>query len=451
VDRLRWLVLAELAVVGFGVLLFPVERSATPVLPILLSLGILLGGAVATAFVLEPLGKVVGRPFEWFFGAEGLLGRANLSRDRARTGLTVGAMMIALAAVVALGTVAESARAGAERWVSSILPGGNAIRSSVPLDVEAFRPTFDATPGLLQASPVYELPATRQTDAGQEEVSLAGIDPNVFQDEGALVVRGAERADAYAALRDGGSVLVPASLAAREEISVGNLMTLGLPGAEPFDFTVAGIVDYTIPARTPDGALLVSAADARDVFGATSASLWIMVREPDVPASVFTTSVRDTATQLAAQPLTARDLAGDLARSLDRLVGLFDVLALIAVAIGALGIVNTLGIGVSERVREIAILRSHGMTVGQVQAMVVAEAAIMGAVGGVLAIATGLAVAFALVNGGASSDLGAGLRLPWGLLIAVVLVGTGVAALAGLYPARVAASLPIVRHLKQFE
>jgi putative ABC transport system permease protein len=451
VDRLRWLVLAELAVVALGVLLFPVERSATPVLPILLSMGILLGGAVATAFVLEPLGKVVGRPFEWFFGAEGLLGRANLSRDRARTGLTVGAMMIALAAVVALGTVAESARAGAERWVSSILPGGNAIRSSVPLDVEAFRPTFDATHGLLLASPVYELPAARLTEAGQEEVSLAGIDPNVFQDEGALVVRGAERADAYAALREGGSVLVPASLAAREGIAVGNLMTLGLPGAEAVDFTVAGIVDYTIPARTPDGALLISAADAREVFGATSASLWIMVREPDVPASVFASSVSETAAQLAAQPLTARDLAGDLASSLDRLVGLFDVLALIAVVIGALGIVNTLGIGVSERVREIAILRSHGMTVGQVQAMVVAEAAIMGAIGGVLAIVTGLAVAFALVNGGASSDLGAGLRLPWGLLIAVVLVGTGVAALAGLYPARVAASLPIVRHLKQFE
>ena len=68
-----------------------------------------------------------------------------------------------------------------------------------------------------------------------------------------------------------------------------------------------------------------------------------------------------------------------------------------------------------------------------------------------LAIVTGLGVAFALVSGGAAADLGAGIRLPWALLVAVVLVGTGVAALAGLYPARVAASLPIVRHLTQFE
>jgi ABC-type antimicrobial peptide transport system permease subunit len=50
-----------------------------------------------------------------------------------------------------------------------------------------------------------------------------------------------------------------------------------------------------------------------------------------------------------------------------------------------------------------------------------------------------------------STELAAGLRLPWALLLAVVLVGTGVAALAGLYPARVAASLPIVGNLKHFE
>ena len=449
--RLRTLIVAELVVVVLGILLLPIERAGTPLLPLILSLALLLGGAVATAYVLEPLGRIIGRPFEWIFGAQGLLGRANLSRDRVRTGLTVGAMMIALAAVVALGTVAESARAGAERWVASILPGGNAIRSSVPLDVESFRPTFESTPGLQLASPVLELPAIRLVDDGQEEVVLAGIDPNVFQDEGALIVVGVARADAYAALRGGGAVLVPASFAARVGVGVGDPLTLGQPGAEATNFVVAGIVEYTIPARTPDGALLISAADARDRFGVTTASLWVMVPQPEIAPTVFASAVRETATQLAAQPLTARELAGDLGRSLDRLVGLFDVLALIAVVIGALGIVNTLGIGISERVREIAILRAHGMTVGQVQAMVVAEAAIMGAIAGVLAIITGLAVAYALVNGGASADLGGGFRVPWGLLVAVILVGTGIAALAGLYPARVAAAMPIVRHLKQFE
>jgi putative ABC transport system permease protein len=450
-ERLRPLVVTELAVVVAGIVLIPILGVEVGILPLVLSLALLIGGALAAAFVLEPLGRLIGRPFEWFFGAQGLLGRLNFSRDRARTGLTVGAMMIALASVVALGAVAESARAGTERWVASILPGGHAIRTSIPLDVETYRASFEATPGLRQASPVLEVPVVRVDGDTREEAVVAGIDPSLFQDEAALIITGADRADAFAALRGGGSVLVPVALAERAGIEVGETVTLGVPSGEPHDLAVAGLLEYTLPARTPEGALLVSSADARDRFGATSASLWIMVGQADIPGSAFAASVREAAVQLAAEPVTARDLAGQLARSLDSLTGLFDVLALVAVVIAALGIVNTLSIGVSERVREIAILRSHGMTVGQVQAMVVSEAAIMGAVAGLLAVVTGLVVAGAIIGGGASPELAAGLRPPWGLLIAVILVGTGIAALAGLYPARVAGSLPIVRSLKHFE
>jgi len=450
-ERLRPLVLTELAVVAIGIAAVPVLGVRVALLPVVLSLGLLVGAALAAAFVLEPLARVIGRPFEWFFGAQGLLGRLNLSRDRARTGLTVGAMMVALAAVVALGTVAESARAATEARVASVLPGGHAIRTALPLDVEAFRGSFEATPGLRLASPVLEVPVVRVDGDVREETIVAGIDPSLFGDTGALLVRGASRADAFGALRAGGAVLVPTALAERAGMAVGDVMTLALPGTEGRSFIVAGLVEHTLPARTPDGAVLVSAADARDTFAATTASLWILVPQAAVPPIAFAGAVRETAIQLAAEPVEARDLAGDLARTLDGLAGLFDVLALVAVVIGALGIVNTLGIGVSERVREIAILRAHGMTVGQVQAMVVTEAAIMGAVAGVLAIVTGLVVAGTLVWGGASAELTAGVRLPWGVLLAVVLVGTGVAALAGLYPARVAARMPIVRSLQHFE
>ena len=212
-DRLRPLVFAELLVVLAGLALVAFLDVGAAIVPVALSLALLVGSAVAAAYVLEPLGRVIGRPFEWFFGAQGLLGRANLSRDRTRTGLTVGAMMIGLAAVVALGTVSESARVATDRRVASILPGGNAIRSGVPLDTEAFRESFEATPGLAVASPVLELPVVRVTADGQEEAALAGIDPNVFADHDGLLITGASRDDAFAALRDGGAVLVPQALA----------------------------------------------------------------------------------------------------------------------------------------------------------------------------------------------------------------------------------------------
>jgi putative ABC transport system permease protein len=283
------------------------------------------------------------------------------------------------------------------------------------------------------------------------EASLAGIDPTVFQDEDALILVRGQRSSAFQALRDGGGVLVPEPVAARDGLALGDSIELARPGGPAHAFRVAGVIAYSLPTRTADGALLISLTDARETFGVTDASLWALVPRPDYPASAFQTAVAATAASLAAQPLTASELASDLGRSLDRLIGLFDVLALLSVLIGGLGIVNTLAVGVAERAREIAILRSHGMTVGQVQAMVVAEAAIIGAVGGLAAVGIGLLVAWATVTLGAPGDFAAGLAIPWPLLAAVVLLGIGVASAAGVYPARVAAGTSITDSLKHFE
>jgi putative ABC transport system permease protein len=449
--RLRWIAWLELAVIALGVILYPFERGSAPMIAIVLAVGLLLAGAFVSAWLLLPLGRVVGRPFEWLFGAEGMLGRANLGRDRVRTGLTVASLVVALAAVVALGSVAASARQTAERWIGSVLPGGTAIRMPLPDEIDLFRPTFTSITGVRAASPIAEFPAVVDDGDAAREVSMAAIDPSVFQDAGSLVFAHGERAVAFNALRDGGAVLVPEPMALRDGITIGDSLALAEPGAAASAFTVVGIVAYTLPARSPDGALLISLTDAQAAFGVTSASLWALVPEPGVTAAAFRSAVADTARSLAAEPIDAEQLAGDLARSFDRLVGLFDVLAVVAVAVAAAGIVNALSMGVVERAREIAILRSHGMTIGQVQAMVVAEAAILGAVGGVIAAGTGLAVAWAMVVAGASRDFAGGLAIPWPLVISCVLLGIGVASLAGIYPARRAGRQSIVGNLQHFE
>jgi putative ABC transport system permease protein len=211
------------------------------------------------------------------------------------------------------------------------------------------------------------------------------------------------------------------------------------------------VVAYTLPARSPDGALLIGLADARNVFGVQAARLWGLAPQANVELSGFRSSAREAVETIGGELVTADQLADELGRGLDRLIGLFDILALLAVLIGGLGIVNTMAVSVVERGREIAILRSHGMTVSQVQAMVVAEASIIGAVGGLAAAALGLLVAWATVTVGAPRDFAAGLAIPWLLLPAAVLLGVAVASAAGIYPARVAARTPITANLKHFE
>ena len=449
-SRLRWLLGLELVIVIVGLVAYPLARGSASLPAILLALAVLIGGAALTAIGIEPASRLIGRPLEWFFGAQALLGRVQLSRDRARSGLTVAALLIGLAAVVALGTVAESARGTAARWVGSILPGGYGLRLGSPLPYADWQETFSAVDGAKAATPIAEFPAVAVRGSSQREAWMAGIDPAVFDAAGSLIFTAGDRAQAFAALRGGGAVLVPDPVAQRDGLAVGDTLQIGLPGARTQPMKVAGIVAYSIPSRTGDGDLLMGLADAKLRFGVTDAGLWAFVPKPGVSDAAFRSAVALAAKDVAAQPLTAADLAGDLTRSLDRLVGLFDALALIAVVIAALGIVNTLSVGVVERVREIAILRSHGMTVRQVQSMVVTEAAIMGVVGGVAAVLTGLLVAWALIAVGSAADLGS-VRVPWTLLAITVLLGTGIAALAGIYPARLAARLPVVASLRHFE
>ncbi|MEP7039981.1 MAG: FtsX-like permease family protein [Chloroflexota bacterium] len=450
--RLRWIVVLQLVVVLLGVAAYPVDRGDFGVPGVALALAILLAGTALTAILLQPISRIVGRPFEWFFGAEGLLGRANLGRDRARTGLTIGALIIALSAVVTLGVVANSAGATADRWVNSVLPGGYAIRYPLPVDIDAKLPDLEDVAGVAIVTPVVAFPAVVQIDGKEpREASVAGIDPTVFSSTGSLIFVTGTREAAFQALHDGGAILVSDPIARRDKLGIGSTVQLAVPGQDAHTFTVAGIIAYSLPGRSADGSALISLADARTLFGANAAEVWALVKQSSFPDAAFHAATAQQARDDSAELLTASGLSSDLERSLDRVIGLFDVLSLLAVVIAGLGIVNTLGVSVLERAREIAILRSHGMTTGQVQAMVVAEASIMGAIGGIAAIVTGLLMSWAVVGGTASRDFGAGLAIPWPLLISVLLLGTGVAALAGLYPARLAARIPIVRTIAHHE
>lgn len=64
---------------------------------------------------------------------------------------------------------------------------------------------------------------------------------------------------------------------------------------------------------------------------------------------------------------------------------LFDVLALITMILASLGVANTLTMNVLERTQEIGMLCGVGMTRAQVGKMILAEAGVMGLIGGRLA------------------------------------------------------------------
>ena len=129
---------------------------------------------------------------------------------------------------------------------------------------------------------------------------------------------------------------------------------------------------------------------------------------------------------------------------------MFDVLALIAMIVAFLGITNTLTMNVMERTQEIGMLRSIGMTRGQVVGMIMAEAGLMGVIGGVMGLLFGLILsrilllAMSAMSGYAVSYLMPAVRVGLGLVIAIA-----IAQLAAIFPANRAARNNILEAIHQ--
>ena len=127
------------------------------------------------------------------------------------------------------------------------------------------------------------------------------------------------------------------------------------------------------------------------------------------------------------------------------LAGLFLILALISLLIGAVGIANTTLVAVLERTEEIGLRRAVGARPRHIAAQFLAESTALGTLGGL--VGTCLAVAVVVIFA-AAKDWTAVLNPAYTL--PAPLIGSAVGLLAGAYPAlRAARTSPLaaLRHL----
>jgi putative ABC transport system permease protein len=129
----------------------------------------------------------------------------------------------------------------------------------------------------------------------------------------------------------------------------------------------------------------------------------------------------------------------------DRTFAITGVLRTLTVAVAFIGMLAALMARQLERAREIAVLRTLGLTPWQVWGLVTAETGLMGLLAGVLAVPGGLMLAGILVF--VINRRSFGWTMPIDPSPAILLQGVALsvlaAVLAGLYPAwRMARALP---------
>ena len=439
-SRLLWLAVVFAAVAVLALLVWPPAAGEVGADRALAVYGALLVATLASPFLLPPLARLIGAPIGGLLRLEERLARGSLGRDRNRTALTLGALVIGLAMVVALGWTAQAARERATAWLAGVVPGDELVSSIRPIPAsEGVAESLGAVEGVARVSPI----ATFDVAIRGLRVDAAAIVGADFLRDGRLDFTAGDRTAALTAIDAGGAAVLPAATAARLGVRIGDPLTVALGGGATLDLRVAGIVARSIPSGGGE-AILVGWPDASGPLGVAGADVFAVRFAPGAGAAART-ALEAKARELSvdANPLTR--IQGAVSDALGRVFGLFDALAIVAVLVAALGVVNTLAMGVVERVREIGVLRAIGMTRGQASRMVVVEAAILGLVGIVLGALVGLVVGAILLA--LTGGFVPGLGLPWASIAVAAVIGVAGSVVAAYYPSRLAAGVSIARAL----
>lgn len=137
------------------------------------------------------------------------------------------------------------------------------------------------------------------------------------------------------------------------------------------------------------------------------------------------------------------EFTSELTGQINQMLAVIYALLGLTVVIAILGIVNTLGLGILERTREIGLLRAIGLNTRQLHSTITVESILIALFGTVVGLLLGVVLTLGIPT--LFRDFGfTELVIPWQSLTVIALASIVVGVLAALWPAIRAARIPIL-------
>lgn len=345
-----------------------------------------LGGALVIPSTVSTWERVSRPLMGVLFGRVGKLGSRNIQRSRLRTTLTVAALMIGVAMVVVVWVMTDSFKGDLDKWLQGYIGGDLYVTSVVPIRANVIR-RIEAVAGVEAVAPVrfFEV-EWRLPGKDWEKVNFMAFDPAVYTRVTNFVFS-QSNPDSLKNLAQGGYVFISSVISEKYDLAPGDQVLIKTRLGET-PFTVAAvIVDFSNQGLVING----SWRDMEHYFRLDGANtLLVKVEDGFSPDKVGDEIDRYYANSERLVIISNETLLGRISNLMRQAFSMFDVLALIAMLVGFMGITNTLTMNVIERTQEIGMLRAVGMTRGQVVRMVLSEAALMGLIGGLMGLVFGV-------------------------------------------------------------
>jgi putative ABC transport system permease protein len=386
----------------------------------------------------------------------------NVLRHRIRTGLTVLGITIGIFALVMLGALAEK--------VNILVAGGEKYLSDrVAVIAKGAGHPFFGSQGLVPASLAGELARMPEVACVEKDISML-LDPDSRAQFGMpKVLSGIDveerlRCDQVAPgpvkvdFASGGWWQPGQQRVAVLGVDVANYLGVRTGDEVEVDgitFRVVGTLNRTLTG--PDNIFYVPLEDAREILlkrqpwlaaanvNDTVLNIWVVLKK-GVDGDILAQEIPSRFTDVDA--LGPSELQQPL-RTSNRIFQ-FTILgvAMVALIVGGLSIINTMVMSVAERVREIGIKKAVGAADSDILWEYLTEAAFIGLMGGLIGLGLGQ-VGVRVLNHFAQEAAGAPIFLvTMRLALGSVAFAAGLGAAAGIFPALRAARLRPVEALR---
>jgi putative ABC transport system permease protein len=400
----------------------------------------LVGAGAAAAFVgVAMLSPLVARPVARWLGApatgqvQGRLGRENAMRNPRRTASTASALMIGLGLVSMVAILSASLKASFDAALTETLKADFTLTTT---SFTTFSP--DVAERVRQLPQVAAVTEFRQGGFRVEGGTsfITAVDPSTIDETATLKVSsgGVESLNH-------GEVLVFTDAADERNLRVGDTL--------PAEFATVGKAPLTVGGTFEENRLVggdyVVSLETFDTYFTEQLDTFVLVKGAEgVPTAEVRSAVEDAAAGFAS--VEVQDQAAfreQQAGFIDQLLGLVTALLFMSILIALFGIVNTLGLSIYERTRELGLLRAVGMSRTQVKRMIRWESVIIAIFGAVLGLVVGALFGWALQQALQPEGV-TELAIPVGQLALYLLFAALAGVLAAIWPARRAAKLNVL-------
>jgi putative ABC transport system permease protein len=383
------------------------------------------------------------------FPVEGVLAADSLIQAPRRTSGAVAALMLSLALVVALGGLARGSYQAISDWVSAAFNPDLFVMASDRITARGYRFPAEVGDQLATIPGVEEVQRVRSPRLVIDgtPIMVLAIEAESAGRRVPVPVVAGRRDEMYRLASQGKGVIASENLSVLHGYKLGDMLEIPSPDGV-LHLPVVGIIrDYS----DQQGSLLMDRAFYVQHWHDDSVNMFrLYLRKGAEASQVKHTILASLSDRRRVFVLGNADLRKYVLDIADQWFGLTYIQIAVAVLVAILGIVNTLTVSITDRRRELGVLRAIGGMRSQIRRTIWLEAVSIGAVGLILGLALGAASLYFGLEISQRDVLGLHLSYEFpfriaGLLLPVII---GAALLSALGPAESAVRGSLVEALE---